>query len=127
MPSPSKVYNVITYVTLQVGIASNIRPPGDVLTGFLFKTLEPSFASTVIFSFYSVFILGLYFMAKVYEIKSIKTSTISSKKSKSKIQLLVGKDSNPMLAVASFLWVMFVLMSLFHLLAIGNDLFPVIT
>ena len=113
-------FNVLIFIALQFSIASNMRPTGDVLTGFLFRILESSFASTIIFALYFMFILGLYFIAKLYEAKSYKTKLRSRKKSN--LRLLVGKESNPMLALASFLWIMFILMSLFHLMAIGKDL-----
>ena len=113
-------FNVITFIVIQFSLVSNIRPTGDVLTGFLFRIFESSFASTIIFALYFIFILGLYFVAKLYEAKSYKTKSRSRKKSN--LRLLVGKESNPMLALASFLWIMFILMSLFHLMAIGKDL-----
>jgi len=113
-------FNVFTFIAIQFSIASNIKPIGDVLTGFLFKILESSFASTIIFALYFIFILGLYFIAKLYEAKSYKTKTRSRKKSN--LRLLLGKESNPVLALASFLWVLFILMSLFHLMSIAKDL-----
>ena len=115
-------FNVLTYAALQYSITSHIRPEGDMLTGFLFKVFESSFASTVSFALYFVFILGLYFLAKVYEVKVFKSKANSSKKSQSTVRLLLGKESNPILGVAQFLWLLFILMSLFHLMAIGKDL-----
>jgi signal peptidase I len=112
-------FNVLIFVVIQFSIASGIRPTGDLLTGFLFKILESSFASTIIFALYFIFIFGLYFIAKLYEAKSYKTKT---PRKKSKLQLLIGKESNPMLALASFLWILFILMSLFHLMSIAKDL-----
>ncbi len=113
-------FNVLTFITIQFSIASNIRPIGDILTGFLFRILESSFASTIIFALYFLFIFGLYFIAKLYEAKSYKTKTRSRKKSN--LQLILGKESNPVLALASFLWILFILMSLFHLMSIAKDL-----
>jgi len=114
-------FNVVTFIATQFFfIASNIRPTGDVLTGFLFRILESSFASTIIFALYFMFIFGLYFVAKLYEAKSYKKKTRSRKKSN--LRLLLGKDSNPVLALASFLWILFILMSLFHLMDIGKEL-----
>ena len=113
-------FNVLTFIALQFSIVSNIRPTGDVLMGFLFSIFESSFASTVIFALYFMFILGLYFLAKLYEAKKYKKKIRSRKKSN--LQLLIGKESNPILALASFLWVLFILMSLFHLMSIAKDL-----
>ena len=120
-------FNVITYVAIQIQIASNMRVEGDSLTGFLFNIFAADFASTVIFALYFVFILGLYFLAKVKEMKIYIAKTSSRKKSKSKLRLILGKDLNPMLAVASFLWLLFIILSLFHLLAMGNDLMTIFT
>jgi len=69
-------FNVFTFIAIQFSITSQIRPAGDLLTGFLFRILESSFASTVIFALYFIFIFGLYFMAKLYEAKSYKTKTL---------------------------------------------------
>ena len=58
-------FNILTFIAIQYSIATNIRPTGDVLTGFLFRILESSFASTIIFALYFMFILGLYFISKL--------------------------------------------------------------
>ena len=95
------------------------------MTGFLFNIFESSLVSTVTFALYFLFIAGLYFLAKIYEVKSNRTKIIR-KKSKTSIRLFVGKDANPMLAVAQFLWILFILMSIFHLLTIFGDLLAVL-
>ena len=120
-------FNVITYVAIKIQLASDMRVEGDSLTGFLFNIFAADFASTVIFALYFVFILGLYFLAKVKEMKIYIAKTSSRKKSKPKLRLILGKDLNPMLAVASFLWLLFIILSLFHLLAMGNDLMTIFT
>ena len=113
-------FNIFTYVALQFSIGSNIVPKGDMVTGFLFSTLEVSMASTVAFGLYLLFIIGLYFLAKLYEAKSPKTNSTIRKKSS--LKLLLGKDSNPMLAVVQFLWLLFIIMSLYHLITIFGDI-----
>lgn len=118
-------FNIFTYVALQISIGSNIKQEGDVVTGFLFNIFESSLVSTVTFALYFLFIAGLYFLAKIYEVKSNRTKIIR-KKSKTSIRLFVGKDANPMLAVAQFLWILFILMSIFHLLTIFGDLLAVL-
>jgi len=119
-------FNIFTYVVLQVSIGSYVKPEGDIVTGFLFRIFESSFASTIAFALYFLFIIGLYFLAKVYEVKSNRKNATLRKKSKTSLQLLLGKDSNPMLAVAQFFWLLFIVMSLYHLLAIFNDLSTVL-
>jgi signal peptidase len=119
-------FNVITYFALQFSIASGIKPEGDMVTGFLFKLFIPTFASTLSFALYFLFIFGLYFVAKYYEAKSYRANVSTLKKSGS-VQMLVGNKSNHMLGIASFMWILFVLLSLYHLLAIYNDLLPVLS
>ena len=119
-------FNIITYLALLFTVSSGFRPAGDVVTGFLFNMFDSTYAATISFAIYFVFIIGLYFLAKLYEAKAYRTKAFRSKTSlsrkKSKMRLLLGKEFNPMLAVASFLWLLFILMSLYHLMAIYNDL-----
>lgn len=56
--------NVIVYVLVLIAISSGIKPTGDILTGFLFKGLMSSFAATVSFALYFIFIIGMYFWQK---------------------------------------------------------------
>ena len=117
-------FNIFTYVALQFSIGSNIVPKGDMVTGFLFTTLEVSMASTVAFGLYLLFIIGLYFLAKFYEAKSPRTNSTIRKKSS--LKLLLGKDSNPMLVVVQFLWLLFIIMSLYHLITIYGEIATVL-
>ena len=120
-------FNVLTYILLQISVAYDSYPQGDMITGFLFRMIEYSVASTIVFSLYMVFIFGLYFLSKVYEAKIIRSKSISTRKSKSTLQLVLGKDFNPMLSVAQFLWLLFILMSAFHIMSIGTDFIDVVT
>ena len=118
--------NVITYIILQVSLSYNLHPKGDMITGFLFTRLSDSFASTVAFALYLIFIFGLYFAAKAHEKKLLKSTVVSNRKSKS-IQMLVGKNFNPILIIAQFLWVVFIIISIFHIITIGSDLIETIS
>jgi signal peptidase I len=119
--------NVITYVILQLSINYDLRLKGDMVTGFLFKSLESSFASTIIFGLYLVFIFGLYFAAKTEEKRRAKKSiTMSGRRSKT-MQLLMQKNFYPVLVATQFICMMFILMSMFHIMAIGGDLVNAIT
>lgn len=118
--------NISTYVVMQVSLSYTISPKGDMITGFLFTILEPYYASTISFALYLLFILGLYFSAKSYEAKLLRRVLTTSKKSKS-VGLLVGKNFNPVLLLTQFLMILFIIMSLYHLLAIGTDLIEVVT
>ena len=118
--------NVITYIILQVSLSYNLHPKGDMITGFLFTRLSDSFASTVAFALYLIFIFGLYFAAKAHEKKLLKSTVVSNRKSKS-IQMIVGKNFNPILIIAQFLWVVFIIISIFHIITIGSDLIETIS
>ena len=118
-------FNVFTYLAHLVLISSNNRVIGDFLTGFMFKILSPSLASTITFALYFVLILGLYFSAKYFEIRSKRRLMLygdTPKKKKSTISLLIGKETHPMLAVSSMGWLLFIMMSIFYLMSIGKDL-----
>ena len=122
-------FNVFTYVAHLVLISSNTKVTGDFLTGFMFKILSPSLASTITFALYFVLILGLYFAAKYFEINSKRRLMLygdSPKKKKSTISLLIGKETHPMLAVSSMGWLLFIVMSIFYLITIVKDLATII-
>lgn len=122
-------FNILTYILIQISIVDHlipIRDMGDSMTGFLFKMFASSFASTVAFAVYMVFILGLYFLTKYYETKISKSKTSTNKRSGPFLQLL-GKQFNPMLAVAQFFWFLFIILSLFHLISIGGGMIESIT
>lgn len=112
--------NVITYGLSQTLIILNVMPQGDMVTGFLYRIFEPSFASTISFALYFVFIFGLYYIAKRFGSREKPKQTTSHKR-KSTL-LLIKEGLNPALLSAQFLWVVFILMSIFHVIAIGTDL-----
>ena len=117
--------NVIVYFVLQYSVASGITPKGDMITGFLFNIFVPSFAATLSFALYFLFIFGLYFVAKYYQAKSYRASHQLQQGSNT-AQLLVTKKSNRVLGIASFLWLLYVFLSIFHLFAIGRDFLSVV-
>ncbi len=59
-------------------------------------------------------------MVKLYEARTLRK--LSNSTTKSKVLLVQAKGSNSVLAAAQFLWFLFILLSLFHILAIANDL-----
>jgi len=61
-------------------------------------------------------------MAKVYGVK-IETA----KKSEEGLQMKMIKKSNAIFTVAQLLWLMYILLGLFHLLALGGDIMPILT
>lgn len=119
-------FNVLTYVIMQVSLSYNVRPDGDILTGFLYDFFEVSFASTLAFGLYFLFILGLYFIAKAYEAKISRKMAMPAKKSKSLV-LIFGTNFNPVLLVSQFLLILFILMSIFYMMELGTNLIEVVT
>lgn len=121
------VINAITFVIFQISLGYYTYPAGDMITGFLFYLLEASFASTVIFGLYITFIFGLYFAAKVEERRRLKKSTIASGRKSKTMQFLVRKNFYPVLFVGQFLCMLFIIMSMFHIMAIGSELIETVT
>jgi len=114
-------FNVLTFIMALVLSDYGGSPDGDTVTGFLYNILNETFAIIVIFGLYLAFILGIYFLAKRYEKKFFKRKIKQSKK-KSTTQLLLGKNAIPMVYVAQFLWMMFILLSIFNLISLSQDL-----
>ena len=122
-------FNVLIFILTQISIVEKwmpIRHMGDEVTGFLFRMFTSSFASTISFAIYFVIIFGLYFLAKYFEAKMVRSKTSSRKKSGYMVQL-VRKNLNPMLVGAQVLWLLFIFMSLFHMITIGGDILQSVT
>jgi len=119
------ILNIMIYALLQISIASQIQPQGDQVTGFLFKILESSFASTVSFGLYSILILGLYYITKRSYHKA-KYETKTSRKSNQSLELLLGKNFKPIPSLMQFLIIMYIIMAIFHLVAIGSGISPLL-
>ena len=109
--------NLITYVLMQMSISAGIDPKVDVLTKFLFWMFVPPVASTLSFAGYSLFIIGIYFMAKTY-----KPKPSSTRKSNRGMRLLMQKESNPMLLGAQLLWILYIMSALVSTIAMVRDL-----
>jgi len=119
-------FNILIFVIIQYSIVHEMLPlreMGDMVTGFLFRMYTASFASTLSFGIYFVFIVGLYFLTKVYEGRKNKKSKRHSKlKSGKTLELVLGKNFNPVLSISQIMWLLFILLSMFHLLAISGSL-----
>jgi len=118
--------NILTFILTQIAIENNIKLEGDMVTGFLYTSVIPGLASTLILSFYFGIIFGLYFLTKRYERKSYRKRLISYEMTKNPQELLQKNKSNPMLAVASIGWLLFILMSGFHLITLASSLTPIV-
>jgi signal peptidase len=118
--------NVLVYAIMQVSLSYNVRPDGDILTGFLYRIFETSFASTMAFGLYWGLIIALYFASKVYEQKVARKIIVSAKRSKS-MMLIFGSNFNPVLIASQFVIIVFVLMSIFYMMELGTNLIEVVT
>jgi len=118
--------NVLTFILTQISIENGNRPEGDMITGFLYRSVVPGLASTLIFAFYFGVIFGLYFLAKSYGRKIDKRNFISYK-TNSPQGLVQRKNSNPMLGIASMGWLLYILMGIFYLMTLAGDITPLIS
>ena len=116
--------NIVVFILTQISIENKITPAGDLLTGFMYRAIVPGLASTLIFAFYFVIIFGLYYLAKSYERKTSTKSSISYVSANSYQKLSHRKKSNPMLAVASAGWFLFISMSLFNVISLASSITP---
>jgi len=112
--------NILIFIGNQTSISSGIMPEGDALTGFLFKLLEPSIATTVTFFIYFMGIIGLYFIAKRYEVKT----SVSQQKAL-KRGLVLKKKSSGMVIAAHIFWTLFLLVGFLYLITIWGDFLPI--
>ncbi len=110
------VFNVVTFILTQISIEDGIKPQGDMITGFLYNGIAPGLANTLIFVFYFGIIFGLYFLAKSYERKARYRRLISY--TAGNTTLIQKQKSNPMLMVSSVGWLLFVIMSFFHVMTL---------
>jgi len=117
-------FNILTFILIQVSIENNIKPEGDFLTGFMYKAIVPGLASTLIFAFYFMVIFGLYFLAKSSQRKSQKRKILYT--SAGSQELLRKNKSGSMLSIASTCWILYILMSIFHIMTLASNLSPVV-
>ena len=112
------VFNVVTFALTQISIEDGIKPQGDMVTGFLYNGIAPGLANILIFVFYFGIIFGLYFMAKSSERKARYRRLISY--TAGNTRLIQIQKSNSMLMVSSVGWLLFVIMSLFHVMTFAG-------
>ena len=122
----SLALNILIYVLIQLSIFYELlsrSDMGDILTGFLFRQVTASFASTLSFAFYFVLIFGVYFFTKLVFPTKKKSRRISKIRSSSVFTEILGKNFNLQMSIAQIIWIGFILMSLFHLLTMSQGLF----
>ena len=117
--------NILTYILIQISIANGIRIEGDILTGFLYRGIVASLASTLIFTFYFGIIFGLFFLAKSSQHK-ISRTMYNNYTYKQSQRLIQKRKTNHMLSVATTGWLLFIMLSLFHLMQLAGNLTPLV-
>jgi len=76
---PAIIVNLSSYVLVQISISVGIKPNMDGFTNYLFKILEPSFASTVAFAIWFFAIIGIHLVIRYYQVSSYKKLEQTSK------------------------------------------------
>ena len=71
--------NLASYVLVQISISIGIKPNMDGFTNYLFKILEPSFASTIAFAMWFFAIIGINLVIRHYQVSSSKKLEQTSK------------------------------------------------
>jgi len=112
--------NVLIFLGTQISISSGVTPEGDVMTGFLFNLFEPSIASTLMFSIYFMGIIGLYFIAKRYEIKTALSQQRAYRRG-----LVVKQKTSRMVIIAQVFWTLFLLVGILHIITMWGDFLPI--
>ena len=112
------IANLLTYVLIQISLIIGIKPKADVLTNYLFKMFEPSFASTVAFAAYFLFIIGVYYMSQSYKIKE------NADRKQNRAMRLLLQESNPIHVAAQLLWILFIMSAAIQLIAMVQALLP---
>lgn len=115
------IANLLTYMLIQVSIIMGVKPRADVLTNYLFKMFEPSFASTVAFAAYFLFIIGVYYISKSYKIKA------NPDRKQSRGMRLLMQESNPIHVASQLLWMLFIMSASIQLIAMVQDLLSTLT
>ena len=118
--------NILTYILIQILLANGIRIEGDMVTGFLYRGIVAGLASTLILSFYFGIIFGLFFLAKSYEKKISKSMSYYASYNQSQ-RLVQKRKSNPMLSIATAGWLLFIMLSIFHLMQLAGNLTPLVS
>lgn len=111
--------NAFIFLGTQASISSGVKPEGDALTGFLFNLFEPSIASTVTFFIYFMGVIGLYFIAKRYEIKTEVSQQWAYRRG-----LLLKQKTSRMVIIAQGFWTLFLLVGILYLVTIWGDFLP---
>lgn len=106
---PAIAINLFSYIIIQLSLDAGIRQPkADPLTLFLFSIGDPYLASTISFAIYFMVIIGFYYWAK--------TRDIIPRKELDSGQVLTLKKTNPVVAGARIVWLLFIILGIIFLI-----------
>jgi signal peptidase len=114
---PAILVNLSSYILVQISISVGIKPNMDGFTNYLFKILEPSFASTIAFAIWFFAIIGIHFVIRYYQGSSSKKLEQTSKNST--IQL---KEENSLQLAGEVFYVLLLLIQTISLVGIVKGL-----
>ena len=112
---PALVITLFSYIIIQMSLDAGIRQPkADPFTSFLFSIGDPYIASTISFALYFLVIIGFYYWAKTRD-------TIPRKELDSGVVLTL-KKTNPVVAGARIVWLLFIILGILFLIGPLQDL-----
>ena len=112
--------NVLIYVGIQMSLSSPVAPKGDLITGFVYRILDPSTASTLVFGLYFVSIMSVYYFAKKSQGKII----LSQQRAQKRGLVLKQRQTSKMIIFAQIFWTLFLLVGILHIITIWGDSLP---
>ena len=115
---PAVLINIATYILVQISISDGIKPNMDGLTNYLFKILEPSFASTVVFAAWFFAIIVVRLAIRRYQAISAKKLEQSSRNSTYQI-----KEQNTIQVAGEIFYILFALIQIMGLIGLVKGLF----
>ena len=106
---PALVITLFSYIVIQLSLDAGIRQPkADPFTSFLFSIGDPYIASTISFALYFLVIIGFYYWAK--------TSDTIPRKELDSGAVLTLKKTNPVVAGARIVWLLFIILGILFLI-----------
>ncbi|MGQ0791212.1 MAG: signal peptidase I [Nitrosopumilaceae archaeon] len=107
---PALAITLFSYIVIQLSLDAGIRQPkADPFTSLLFSIGDPYIASTISFALYFLVIIGFYYWAKTRD-------TIPRKELDSGVVLTL-KKTNPVVAGARIVWLLFIILGILFLIA----------
>ena len=112
---PAIVVSLFSYIVIQLSLDAGIRQPrADPLTSYFISTGDPYVGSTISFALYFVIIIGFYYWAKARDTiprQELDTGAV-----------LTLKKTNPVVAGARIVWLLFIIFGALFLVGMMQDL-----